>query len=209
MPGAFFVLVYRSAFNKESAPADECEKEVWGTEPNRFYPADAAIPKLVYTVCFAVCPQQPHRRGSAQDTFLSAWSSIDRCGAQYYKQWLVRVAANKCKDHLKSSWARRVEAQSDETMPEPRGTPPPGSGLQSAEPDPQDEFMRQTDAAELETMVRTLREPYGRAAAMYLLDGLPVAAIAQKLGRPAPTVQNQLFRAKAILRKQIMERRQE
>ena len=41
------------------------------------------------------------------------------------------------------------------------------------------------------------------------LDGLPVAAIAQKLGRPAPTVQNQLFRAKAILRKQIMERRQE
>ena len=29
-------------------------------------------------------------------------------------------------------------------------TPPPGSGLQSAEPDPQDEFMRQTDAAELE-----------------------------------------------------------
>lgn len=50
---------------------------------------------------------------------------------------------------------------------------------------------------------------YGRAAAMYLLDGLPVAAIAQKLGRPAPTVQNQLFRAKAILRKQIMERRQE
>ena len=54
-----------------------------------------------------------------------------------------------------------------------------------------------------------LREPYGRAAAMYLLDGLPVAAIAQKLGRPAPTVQNQLFRAKAILRKQIMERRQE
>ena len=51
--------------------------------------------------------------------------------------------------------------------------------------------------------------PYGRAAAMYLLDGLPVAAIAQKLGHPAPTVQNQLFRAKAILRKQIMERRQE
>ncbi len=53
--------------------------------------------------------------------------------------------------------------------------------------------------------MRTLREPYGRAAAMYLLDGLPVAAIAQKLGRPAPTVQNQLFRAKAILRKQIMK----
>ena len=78
-----------------------------------------------------------------------------------------------------------------------------------AEPDPQDEFLRRTDAAELEQMVRSLREPYGRAAAMYVLDGMPVAAIAQALGRPAPTVQNQLFRAKMILRKQITERRQE
>lgn len=136
--------------------------------------------KLVYTVCLQFVHNPHTAEDLTQDTFLSAWSSIDRCEPQYYKQWLVRVAANKCKDHLKSSWARRVEAQSDETMPEPRGTPPPGSGLQSAEPDPQDEFMRQTDAAELETMVRTLREPYGRAAAMYLLDGLPVAAIAQK-----------------------------
>ena len=69
--------------------------------------------------------------------------------------------------------------------------------------------MRQTDAAELETMVRTLREPYGRAAAMYLLDGVARGGHSPKAGRPAPTVQNQLFRAKAILRKQIMERRQE
>lgn len=209
MPGAFFVLVYRSASNKESAPADECERRCGALNQTDFTQLMQQYQKLVYTVCLQFVHNPHTAEDLTQDTFLSAWSSIDRCEPQYYKQWLVRVAANKCKDHLKSSWARRVEAQSDETMPEPRGTPPPGSGLQSAEPDPQDEFMRQTDAAELETMVRTLREPYGRAAAMYPLDGLPVAAIAQKLGRPAPTVQNQLFRAKAILRKQIMERRQE
>ena len=107
-------------------------KEVWGTEPNRFYPADAAIPKLVYTVCLQFVHNPHTAEDLTQDTFLSAWSSIDRCEPQYYKQWLVRVAANKCKDHLKSSWARRVEAQSDETMPEPRGTPPPGSGIPGA-----------------------------------------------------------------------------
>lgn len=165
--------------------------------------------KLVYTVCLQFVRDPHTAEDFTQDTFLSAWSSIDRCDPNYYKQWLVRVAANKCKDHLKSAWARKVEAQSDETMPEPRGVPPGGSGLQAAEPDPQDEFLRRTDAAELEQMVRSLREPYGRAAAMYLLDGMPVSAIAQALGRPAPTVQNQLFRAKMILRKQITERRQE
>ena len=182
---------------------------MWALTNEEFTGLMQQYQRLIYTVCLQFVHDPHTAEDLTQDTFLSVFSAIDRCEPQYYKQWLVRVAANKCKDHLKSSWARRVEAQSDETMPEPRGTPPPGSGLQSAEPDPQDEFMRQTDAAELETMVRTLREPYGRAAAMYLLDGLPVAAIAQKLGRPAPTVQNQLFRAKAILRKQIMERRQE
>ena len=175
MPGAFFVLVYRSASNKESAPADECERRCGALNQTDFTQLMQQYQKLVYTVCLQFVHNPHTAEDLTQDTFLSAWSSIDRCEPQYYKQWLVRVAANKCKDHLKSSWARRVE----------------------------------NDAAELETMVRTLREPYGRAAAMYLLDGLPVAAIAQKLGRPAPTVQNQLFRAKAILRKQIMERRQE
>ena len=164
--------------------------------------------KLVYTVCLQFVHNPHTAEDLTQDTFLSAWSSIDRCEPQYHKQWLVRVAANKCKDHLKSSWARRVEAQSDETMPEPRGTPPPGSGLQSAEPDPQDEFMRQTDAAELETMVRTLREPYGRIAVLYFLEHKTTAEIAAAVGRPPATVNNQLWRAKNILRQQIIERRQ-
>ena len=62
---------------------------------------------------------------------------------------------------------------------------------------------------ELDEMVRTLREPYGRVATMYFLEERPVADIARLLGRPPATVQNQLFRAKAILRKQITERRQE
>ena len=42
--------------------------------------------------------------------------------------------------------------------------------------------MRQTDAAELETMVRTLREPYGRAAAMYLLRGTPFLYQGEEIG---------------------------
>ena len=208
MSGAFFVLVYRSASNKESAPADECERRCGALNQTDFTQLMQQYQKLVYTVCLQFVHNPHTAEDLTQDTFLSAWSSIDRCEPQYYKQWLVRVAANKCKDHLKSSWARRVEAQSDETMPEPRGTPPPGSGLQSAEPDPQDEFMRQTDAAELETMVRTLREPYGRIAVLYFLEHKTTAEIAAAVGRPPATVNNQLWRAKNILRQQIIERRQ-
>lgn len=100
MPGAFFVLVYRSASNKESAPADECERRCGALNQTDFTQLMQQYQKLVYTVCLQFVHNPHTAEDLTQDTFL-------------------------------------------------------------------------------------------------------------KLGRPAPTVQNQLFRAKAILRKQIMERRQE
>ena len=63
--------------------------------------------KLIYTVCLQFVHEPHTAEDLTQDTFLSAFSAIDRCEPQYYKQWLVRVAANKCKDHLKSAWVRR------------------------------------------------------------------------------------------------------
>lgn len=165
--------------------------------------------KLVYTVCLQFVRDPHTAEDLTQDTFLSAYTSIDRCDPAYHKQWLVRVAANKCKDHLKSAWARKVEAQDHESLPEPRGTPPAGSALAAADPDPQDLLIQKDNAEELDTMVRGLREPYGKVATMYFLEERPVADIARLLERPPATVQNQLFRAKAILRKQITERRQE
>lgn len=165
--------------------------------------------RLVYTVCLQFV-RDPHvAEDLTQDTFLSAFTSIDRCDPTYYKQWLVRVAANKCKDHLKSAWVRRVEAQDHESLPEPRGAPPAGTALTPTDPDPQDLVLQKEESAALDALVRGLREPYGRVAVLYFLEHRPVADIAGALGRPPATVQNQLFRAKAILRAQINERRQD
>ena len=158
--------------------------------------------KLIYTVCLQFVHEPHTAEDLTQDTFLSAFSAIDRCEPQYYKAWLVRVAANKCKDHLKSSWVRRVEAPGDDALPEPRGAPPGDAQ------DPIERLTDQAGAAEVETMVRTLREPYGRIAVLYFLEHKTTAEIAAAVGRPPATVNNQLWRAKNILRQQIIERRQ-
>ena len=67
--------------------------------------------RLVYTVCYQFVHDPHIAEDLTQETFLSAYTNIDRCDPAFYKQWLVRVAANKCKDHLKSAWVRRVQAQ--------------------------------------------------------------------------------------------------
>ena len=157
--------------------------------------------RLIYTVCLQFVHDPPTAEDLTQETFLSAYTSIDRCAPDYRKQWLVRVAANKCKDHLKSAWVRRVEAPGDDALPEPRGAPRGDTA------DPADQLAQQAGAEELEMLVRNLREPYGRIAVLYFLQHKETAEIAALVGRPPATVSSQLWRAKLLLRRQIQERR--
>ena len=92
-------------------------KEVWELTNGEFTELMQQYQRLIYTVCLQFVHDPHTAEDLTQDTFLSAFSAIDRCEPQYYKAWLVRVAANKCKDHLKSSWVRRVEAPGDDALP--------------------------------------------------------------------------------------------
>ena len=96
---------------------------MWALTNEEFTGLMQQYQKLIYTVCLQFVHEPHTAEDLTQDTFLSAFSAIDRCEPQYYKQWLVRVAANKCKDHLKSAWVRKVDAPGDDALPEPRGAP--------------------------------------------------------------------------------------
>ena len=157
---------------------------------------------LVYTVCHQLVPDAGDAQDLTQETFLAAWRAIDRCPPGFEKQWLARIAANKAKDYLRSAWVRRVEAPGDDAMPEPRGAP--GTDAD----DPAESVLARAGAAELEQLVRTLREPYGKIAVLYFLEHKESAEIARLVGRPPATVNSQLWRAKLLLRQQILERRQ-
>ena len=116
--------------------------------------------RLVYTVCYQFVRDPATAEDLAQDTFLSAYSGIDRCDPAFYKQWLIRVAANKCKDHLKSAWVRKVDAPGDDVLPEPRGAPRADTAS------PEETLVSRTEAEALTGMIRGLREPYGSVATL-------------------------------------------
>ena len=113
---------------------------MWALTNEEFTGLMQQYQRLVYTVCLQFVHDPHTAEDLTQDTFVAAFSAIDRCEPQYYKAWLVRVAANKCKDHLKSAWVRRVEAPGDDALPEPRahrpGMPPIRRNSWPAGPEP-------------------------------------------------------------------------
>ena len=56
--------------------------------------------KLVYTVCWQLVRDRELAQDLSQETFLSAWRSIERCPEGHEAQWLARIAANKAKGHF-------------------------------------------------------------------------------------------------------------
>jgi len=171
---------------------------VWGLTNEEFAGLMQQYQKLIYTVCIQFVHDPHLAEDLTQDTFLSAFTAIDRCDPKYYKQWLVRVAANKCKDHLKSGWVRRMETPGDDALPEPRGTPTET---------PEEAVLAGAGAEDLRQLILGLREPYGKVAVLFFLEEKPPAEIAKCLNRPPATVNNQIFRARLLLRQQITERR--
>ncbi|MGN0983373.1 MAG: sigma-70 family RNA polymerase sigma factor [Gemmiger sp.] len=182
-------------------------KEAWGLTNEEFTALMRQYQKLIYTVCIQFVHDPHTAEDLTQDTFLAAYAAIDRCEPRFYKQWLVRVAANKCKDYLKSAWVRRVES-TDAAPSGEEGRSPPARG-DPADPaaGPEDALLARLGAEELAALVQGLRQPYRPVAVGYFLEERSVADLARALGRPQATVQNQLFRAKMLLRQQIQERR--
>ncbi len=157
--------------------------------------------KLVYTVCYQLVQDHSLAEDLTQDTFVAAFAHMDDCPPEHYKPWLVRIATNKAKDHLKSAWNRRVSTPGDEAMPETAsptaGAPPAG---------PEDLAVSESEAEAIRQMVRGLKEPYHQVSVLYFLEERSVDEIAQTLHRPPKTVHTQLYRAKRLLQQQIMER---
>ncbi|HWC31022.1 MAG TPA: sigma-70 family RNA polymerase sigma factor, partial [Dehalococcoidia bacterium] len=77
---------------------------------------------LVFNLCYRMLGQRQAAEDAAQEAFVSAWRSISGLREDSFRSWLLRIAANVCKDELR----RRVRRPShsldnalEEGMPEP------------------------------------------------------------------------------------------
>lgn len=146
---------------------------------------------LVYTICLRFVRSEAAAKDLTQETFLSAWLHRKSCPAGYERQWLGRIAANKCKDHLQSAWNRHVDLPGEDGLPSALSPPAEEAALRTL----------QVQAAQ--RAIEDFPEPYGSVLRLCILHQHSPEEAALALGRPVKTIYTQLQRGKKLLREQL------
>lgn len=150
--------------------------------------------KLVYSICYRTCGNPFDAEDLTQDVYLAVYRKLSTFDRSYERAWITRIASNKCLDYLKS--AKRREEPTEENsflaLPDARGTP-------------EEEYLQKESKEQIDRCCDRLKEPYKTVAREHFYLEKSAAEIAQESGRPLKTVQTQIYRAKAMLKKAVKE----
>ncbi|MGN0334920.1 MAG: RNA polymerase sigma factor [Lachnospiraceae bacterium] len=145
---------------------------------------------LVFSICLKMTNDYFASEDLCQETFLSAFKNLEQFDGQNEKSWICRIATNKCIDYQRQS-ARRMVPAEEEVLKEY----PSAQGL------PEKEFLEGNVYEELTKVCRGLKPPYGKIAEMYFVEEKGAAEISALTGVSQKTVQTQIYRARAMLRR--------
>lgn len=146
---------------------------------------------LIFSICYKMTGNYFDAEDLTQDTFLSAYKNRSRFDGNNEKAWLARIATNKCLDFRKKSARGEVPTQEEFFAVQP----------QSSENGCETVCMQNLVLEELKRCCKNLKPPYDEVAEKYFYREMSVGEIADALGRSEKTVQTQVYRAKAMLRK--------
>ena len=139
----------------------------------------------VFRVCRSYLRNTADTEDATQDVFLKVLAKQPEFeSVEHEKAWLIRVAINRSKDVLKSSWSKRVDMES---IPEP----------QAPDDDPVDAYDSTLE------LVMALPENLRSSVYLYYYEGYSAAEIAEFMERPHSTVRNYLSDARKILREKL------
>lgn len=145
---------------------------------------------LVFSVCLKMTNDYFIAEDLTQETFLSAFKNLDQFDGQHEKAWLCRIATNKCLDYQKQK--ERCVIPSDEVLLESK---------ESKEGLPERDYIEKETEERLEKACESLKPPYDEIAKLYYVEEKRAEEIAVLTGRNIKTVQTQVYRARAMLRK--------
>ncbi len=148
---------------------------------------------LIFSICYKLTGNYFDAEDLTQDTFLSAYKNFSKFDGKNEKDWLARIATNKCLDYKKRGARSEVPTQEEFFAAQPQE--------QSNDNTCETLCMQKLVLEELKRCCETLKPPYDEIAEKYFYQEMSVGEIASALNRNEKTVQTQVYRAKAMLRK--------
>lgn len=145
---------------------------------------------LVFSICCKMTGNYFIAEDLAQETFISAYRHMGTFTGTNEKAWLCRIASNKCIDYLKSAAKRQIPSDDDVF-----------ASCADHSPGPEDRMLEQDIRATLLERCRQLKPPYSAIATLYFYEEKKADEIAREQGKNVKTIQTQIYRARAMLRK--------
>jgi RNA polymerase sigma-70 factor (ECF subfamily) len=152
---------------------------------------------LVYNVCYRMLGQAQAAEDAAQDAFVSAWRNIGTLRGEAFRPWVLRIAANLCRDELRRR-GRRPSSSLDLALE--AGVPEPPDD----DPLPEDAAINAELRAGLDAALAALPDDQRTAIVLCDVEGLDYAEIAAVMKTSLGTVKSRIARGRLRLRAALL-----
>lgn len=151
----------------------------------------------VYGLCLRMLGDRDTAEDAAQETFMRAYYRLSTFQGGRFRLWLLRIAANMCRDMLRQRRRRGQVSLSggSETAERSRVIEPA-----STEASPDERMLRHELSAAIVACLDQLPEPQRTLLILSDIQGLSYEEIAEVLRIPVGTVKSRLSRSRARLR---------
>ena len=173
--------------------------QVLSGEPRAFAELIRRYERLVTHIVYRMISDDEDRRDLCQDVFIKVYRNLATFKFEAkLSTWISRIAYNTCINHLRKHREELIveilpDVESMDHLP-----------AQIALPD------RETEARDLAARLRSeiagLPAAYRTILALYHIDEMSYAEIAEITGMPEGTVKSHLFRARKHLRRRLMSK---
>ena len=155
----------------------------------------------VYNLAFRMLTDPAGAEDVAQDTFVAAFRKIHTFHTGNFRAWLMRIAANSCRDHLRSARVRR--SVSLEALEES-----PSFVVQDTGGTPESHTLRRELAGMIQETLGRLPADQRMAVVLVDVQEYSYGEAAEIMGVPIGTVKSRLSRGRLTLRDHLLAQRE-
>ncbi|HEX5368679.1 MAG TPA: sigma-70 family RNA polymerase sigma factor [Dehalococcoidia bacterium] len=155
----------------------------------------------VYNLCYRILGGAQPAEDAAQEAFVSAWRNMATFRGDSFKPWLLRIAANQCRDELRRR-GRRPSSSLDSALE--AGVPEPPTD----DPSPEATALNTELSRSLQAALAELPEDQRTAVVLCDVEGLDYSEIAVAMSTSLGTVKSRISRARLKLR-ELLQREPE